>query len=756
MGMPSGKGRSGCLLIITGLFMLPPGELQATEYHVAQSHAAADDSGRGTPERPLKTIGRAAALVRPGDVVRIHSGVYREKVAITQSGTKDQPIRFEAAPGASVTITGADLLTGWVKEQDDAYSVPWPHELDQGDSRNPNPGGVEQVFVNCVLLRKAPGLKELAEGTFFIDSGRKRLYLRAKRNPDEDRARLPVEGSTRSEIWVVPAAYVHTRGLRFRYAANRGQQGMAQFRGKNAVVEDCIFEWSNSSGAFFWADDVTVLRCTFQDNGQQGFSAYRADRLRLDGCTVQRNNVKGFPREWEAGGNKICCTRGAVLENSRFLRNHGSGVWFDISNVDCTVRNCLIADNEDAGIFYEISYSLRAHDNVIIGNGLAETKGAWGADGGICLSSSPGCVVERNLLVGNRQGFCFREQNRTTPPIDGAPGPEVAIWNHDEVIRDNFIADNRTAQVQGWFDIATERHWPRAMQTGQGKGGKAGEDVAAGNQAAKDGVPAGLSLEDLKITFEGNIYSLQPSQPFFIWGTNWKRRQEFRDIPSLTKALGFEGQRGRIHPPFPVDIARRDLRLPKDHPALVNGAYPRGKVPDCLLGEEARLQEATAGVEEAAAKLQAAQAKVKEAEAAAGKAQSALKESQRLLKAAMEAAVAAGLDLAGVCPHCQGKKGAMAKSASLGIDVWEDCRKCSGTGKDGSDLLQTVRKLEAKVKEDEGALGTAKDQLRIAEADPAQANLDQAKAELEKVKTYMEKARATLPPDNKPMQGESK
>ena len=98
----------------------------------------------------------------------------------------------------------------------------------------------------------------------------------------------------------------------------------------------------------------------------------------------------------------------------------------------------------------------------------------------------------------------------------------------------------------------------------------------------------------------------------------------------------------------------------------------------------------------------------------------------------------------------------MAKSASLGIDVWEDCRKCSGTGKDGSDLLQTVRKLEAKVKEDEGALGTAKDQLRIAEADPAQANLDQAKAELEKVKTYMEKARAALPPDNKPMQGEPK
>ena len=345
-----------------------------------------------------------------------------------------------------------------------------------------------------------------------------------------------------------------------------------------------MFEDSNSSGAFFRGEDIVVRRCTFRGNGQQGFSASLADRFQFDGCTVEGNNVKGYPRGWEAGGDKIALSRGVVIQNSRFLRNHGVGVWFDISNVDCAVRNCLIADNEDAGIFYEISYGLRAHDNAVIGNGLAATRGAWGANGGICVSSSPGCVIQRNLIVGNQQGFCFREQIRTTLPIDGAEGPETPVWVHDEVIRDNLIGQNRTAQVQGWFDIATQRHWPKAMQTAKVESGKPKTDVAAGFQARKDGVPPGLSLEDLKITFAGNFYALQSDQPLFIWGANWKRKQRFDDLAGLTKILGFEDPRSRTLPPLPVDVAGRDLRLPKDIFAVVERAYPQGPIPDCLLG----------------------------------------------------------------------------------------------------------------------------------------------------------------------------
>ena len=156
---------------------------QASTFVVNPAQAGANDANSGSDAQPLRTIGRATALVQPGDLVQIHSGVYREKVTITQSGTKEHPILFVAAPGATVVITGADPLTGWSKETNGIYSIPWPHRLFQGD--NHNPVGVEQLFIAGGLLRKVSSPNELTKSTFFVDLQRQRLYLCAGRNPDE-------------------------------------------------------------------------------------------------------------------------------------------------------------------------------------------------------------------------------------------------------------------------------------------------------------------------------------------------------------------------------------------------------------------------------------------------------------------------------------------------------------------------------------------------------------------------------------------
>jgi len=214
--------------------------------------------------------------------------------------------------------------------------------------------------------------------------------------------------------------------------------------------------------------------------------------------------------------------RGAALEKSRFLRNRGSGIWFDIGNEDCVARNCLIADNEDGGIFYEISYGLRVLDNVIVGNGFAETAGAWGAQAGVTLSSSPGCVIERNLIAGNREGFNFREQSRSTPRIGDRT--ERPIWNHDEVIRRNLLVFNRDAQVWGWFDMKDGRHWPARgagtnAEVAIRPSGNADAYAATGNE----GQPHGLTLEKLKLLFEDNVYFAGAGQGWFKWGVSWGR-----------------------------------------------------------------------------------------------------------------------------------------------------------------------------------------------------------------------------------------
>jgi len=516
----------------------------------------------------FRTIGEAAALIEPGDTVIIHGGIYREPVVIEKSGKPDNPITFKAATGAGVIITGADRITEWTKSpgEDNIYSTHWPHKFITWNRQHTHPdddyhrliGRCEQVFVNSYALRQVLERDKLARGTFYADLEAERLYVWSYDNQDISSRKMKVEASVRDTILAVKGDYVTVKGIRFRYAANRAQHGAVEFSGNHLTAEDCIFEYTNSSGASFRGQDITVRRCTFQYNGQLGFGASRAHRLRITECTVRNNNIKGFDRGWEAGGDKICLARGVVLENSTFIENRGNGIWFDIGNEDCIVRNCLIAYNEDAGIFYEISYGLHAHDNAIVGNGLADTSGAWGANAGISISSSPDCIIERNLLVGNKEGFSFREQTRSTPRIDNRKSEPV--WNHDEVVRNNVIAYNRDAQTWGWFDISDDRHWP-----------------------ATDGNTDGMSLEKLKLTLTNNLYFAGPGAELFNWGVTWKKNERFKNLEQVRQELGLE-QGSKLAEPAFNDFAALDFRVPIDSPAVKMECYPRGTIPGVKSG----------------------------------------------------------------------------------------------------------------------------------------------------------------------------
>lgn len=550
-----------CVLVM--VFLCP--RVDGKAWHVAQEAMSGI-----SPLEQVRTIAEAASLVEPGDTVIIHGGIYREKVDIEKSGLPERPIRFQSAVGQTVIMTGADRISEWTEVSGESriYSTLWPHKFITWNAQHTHPdddfhlliGRCEQVFINGYALRQVLERDKLARGTFYVDLDDKRLTVWSCDNQDIRGRKATVEASMRDRILTVKGNYVTIKGIHFRYAANRAQQGAVEFSGHHLTVEDCLFEYTNASGAAFRGQDITVRRCTFQHNGQLGFGAGRAHRLRMSECTVRNNNIKGFDRSWEAGGNKICLSRGVVLEDSSFVENRGNGIWFDIGNEDCTVHNCLIACNEDAGIFYEISYGLHAHDNVIVGNGLAGTPGAWGASAGISLSNSPGCLIERNLLLGNKEGFNFREQTRSTSRIDDRKSEP--IWNHDDVIRNNVIAYNRDAQTWGWFDISDNRHWP-----------------------ARDGKaePNGLTLEKLALGLKDNLYWADPGQGLFNWGVTWKEHKEYRQLDDVRDALNLEQGSRTVELVF-RDFSAVDLRVPKDSPVLTMRCYPQGNVPGVQLG----------------------------------------------------------------------------------------------------------------------------------------------------------------------------
>lgn len=553
------------LTFVAWLLLLSVLPLSAATYEVAQRNSQASDANDGSLERPWKTITRAAEKAKPGDTVIIRDGVYRERIVARVSGTTEAPIAFEAAPGARVVLTGADRLTDWTKVDGERpiYLAPWPHRFIGWSRQMTHPddpyhlliGRCEQVAVDGYLLRQVLASKQLAPGTFFVDITNQVLFVEDPGNRDLNK--VSVEASVRQEIFRVEGGYVQLRGLRFRFAANMAQHGAVVLAGKHDTLQDCVVEYMNSSGATFSGEQQVVRRCVFRENGQLGFGANGAHNLLFTECLVENNNVKGFDRGWEAGGDKLVLCRNAVLERSRFLRNRGNGIWFDIGNEQCTVRQCLLAENEDSGIFFEISYGLHAHDNIIVGNGFSQTAGAWGAQAGISISSSPECLIERNLILGNREGFNFREQTRTTTRI-GQKG-ETPIWNHDEVIRRNIIAYNRDAQIWGWFDVKDNRHWP--------------------NQSSEHEVASKeFTLGKLRLRFVENVYFAGPDQGWFEWGVTWARHKSYARLSDFQTDLGIDVG-SRVFAPRFNDLRALDCRLDAEAMAALKDCYPQAQVP---------------------------------------------------------------------------------------------------------------------------------------------------------------------------------
>ena len=563
-------------------------------------------------DRQCATVAEAMERAEPGDTIEIHTGIYRESVIIPKekSGTADQPLRIVAAPTAEVVFSGSDLLTQWKPEPelgDCVASIDWPYYIvppHPGDREHEIIGRPEQVFVQRYLMQRVPELAKLAPGTFFIDTDKKRLYLwdTTNRKADDFKS-LSIEGSHRSFVLRVDAEHVQIRGIRFRHCANRAQGGMVLFRGNNNRMEDCVFEYSNGVGAVFTGTDNTALRCEFTDNGQLGFSAGHAHGLRMESCLIARNNSKNYSRGWEAGGNKIVLSRDVVIDRCISRDNRGVGFWFDIGNENCEVKNCLIYHNEEHGLFYEISYGLYAHDNVIIANGYV--RDPWGYGAGVKISDSMGCVLERNLCVGNvGDGLMYRDQRRTTSRIDSQEKStdkdpkrwlnvvdkksEYWIWNQDHIVRNNIFAYNNETQIGGWFDVADARHWPRALQVEMASA-RARESLSRNERTdpyqATDGKePQGRSFETLGIKHENNFLAKSGNQRLFLWGAPWQKHRYYNEIEDIRQDLpNFEDGTREGTLTF-ADDRVLDFRLSENSDVWEMNCYPQGQVPGVTLG----------------------------------------------------------------------------------------------------------------------------------------------------------------------------
>ena len=99
--------------------------LGAREYHVS---AIGLDSNTGSKSKPFKTISAAAQVAKPGDVITVREGIYRERINPPRGGTSDgKRITYRAAKGESVIIKGSERITGWERVKNDTWKVAIPN-----------------------------------------------------------------------------------------------------------------------------------------------------------------------------------------------------------------------------------------------------------------------------------------------------------------------------------------------------------------------------------------------------------------------------------------------------------------------------------------------------------------------------------------------------------------------------------------------------------------------------------------------------
>lgn len=118
--------------------------LLLSAWYVAKTGA---NSNPGTLPKPFATIQQAANVAQAGDTVYIRAGVYHETVTVKNSGAwPNAPITFEPYNNESVTIDGADPITGWTKSSGSIYTAKMSVNLGTGNN---------QIFVDNKMVNEA-------------------------------------------------------------------------------------------------------------------------------------------------------------------------------------------------------------------------------------------------------------------------------------------------------------------------------------------------------------------------------------------------------------------------------------------------------------------------------------------------------------------------------------------------------------------------------------------------------------------------
>ncbi|MFA6961645.1 MAG: right-handed parallel beta-helix repeat-containing protein [Opitutaceae bacterium] len=360
-------------------------------YYVARENPAASDANPGTEALPFASIGRAAALLEPGERVVVGTGVYRETIAPRRGGTgPDRMISYESAPGATVIVKGA------IKYR--------PNGM-----RAPGKSGGDNVWVASVS-------DELFGGDY---------------NPFNTQNILPQQ----FKDWLISYAgkfpFSATRGMIFQ-----GERLLKQVATRDELSGEEGSFWINRADRLLYLhpyDNISPDTGDFEVTNRETLFAppfVNCPKCHLDHPSVGLGyiRIKGFTFERVAGpwpGYQLgAISTGAghhwIIEDNTVRQVNGVGIDLGVmhghqsSEVENMVGHHIVRRNVvmDCGICGiaglgpkgDREFGLLIEDNVLVGNAFYEVEKTLQETGAIKTHQNKRCLIRRNFIANTRGG----------------------------------------------------------------------------------------------------------------------------------------------------------------------------------------------------------------------------------------------------------------------------------------------------------------------------------------------------------------
>lgn len=414
---------------------------QAMEYHVAKTGS---DSNPGTSVLPLLTIGRAAKLAMPGDVVMVHAGIYREWIAPDHGGTDEKHrITFLAAPGEKVEIKGSEVIKDWQTMSNGIWKVVLP----DGFFGNYNPYK-DLIFGDWFF----PGKRKLHTGEVYLN-GKALEEMETVNNAGSwsctasgdstvivanfgsaDPSKELVEINVRPTCFYpvrTGVNYITVKGFHFSQAATQWAAPTAEQIGlvgtnwsKGWIIEGNVISDSKCVGLTLGKDRASGHNVWSVDMNKDGAVLYNEMILRVIASGWNKDNIGSHLVRnntiYNCGAAGICGSFGAAY--SRIVNNHIYNIY--------TCRNFYGA--EMAGIKFH-----GAIDMEISGNRVHDAFiGLW------LDWMAQGTVVKNNNFYNNDYVDFFPEVNHGPYTVERnrfLSAFSLKDWSENGTYRHNFF-----------------------------------------------------------------------------------------------------------------------------------------------------------------------------------------------------------------------------------------------------------------------------------------------------------------------------